>query len=370
MVVLTATVAVLAVSGTEASSARVNCGGTITADTTLDADFLHCPNNGIVIGADNVTLDMNGHTVAGDGRLVKRCPRGQFCDVGLLNDGHDGVTVTGGSVRDFAIGAFVGKARHNHVLDISSSRNDFFGIVFAESAQSVIRDSSGSGNPAPEGDGMGLFGSHNVRILDNSFHDNALGIHVEDSTDNVIRGNLFARNAGFGIFMEGDRNQVRRNRCVRNTTCVLIGSGRRNNVIARNRIFGGSAGVGIENGRGNLVVRNVVGETRVVGIYLGLEEPPIGGVDNVVRRNLVRGSDGDGFKVNEKVDRSLLIDNTASGAGDDGFDVRSRSTKLTGNRGVRNADLGIEAVRGVIDSGDNRAGENGDERDCVNVRCR
>ena len=55
----------------------------------------------------------------------------------------------------------------------------------------------------------------------------------------------------------------------------------------------------------------------------------------------------------EKDDHSLLKRNVAIGAGDDGFDVQSRSTKLTGNRAVRNGDLGIEAVRGVIDGGGN-----------------
>jgi hypothetical protein len=58
------------------------------------------------------------------------------------------------------------------------------------------------------------------------------------------------------------------------------------------------------------------------------------------------------------------------GAGDDGFDVRSPTAKLTGNRAVRNADLGIEAVRGVTDGGGNIARGNGDPRQCVNVACR
>ena len=69
-VVLAAAVAVLAVSGSEASTNRMSCGDTITADTTLHADLLDCPNNGIVIAADDVSLDLNGHSVGGDGRPV------------------------------------------------------------------------------------------------------------------------------------------------------------------------------------------------------------------------------------------------------------------------------------------------------------
>ena len=47
----------------------MSCGDTITTDTTLDSDLVDCPTNRIVIGADNVTLDLNGHTIDGDGTV-------------------------------------------------------------------------------------------------------------------------------------------------------------------------------------------------------------------------------------------------------------------------------------------------------------
>ena len=102
----------------------MSCGATITTDTTLDSDLVDCPNNGVVIGADDVTLDLNGHTIAGDGKEFA-VPRDEFCDIGVLNAGHDGVTVRDGSVREFGVGVFLGKARHSRVLGISSSRNAF-----------------------------------------------------------------------------------------------------------------------------------------------------------------------------------------------------------------------------------------------------
>jgi parallel beta-helix repeat protein len=356
--------------GTQAAKAvQVSCGETITADTTLDSDLVDCPNNGIVIGADRITLDLNGHTVDGNGKLIKKCPKNEPCDLGLVNDGHDGVTVRNGSVREFATGVFVGRARQNRVLGIASSRNDFFGIVLAESARSLVRDSSGSNSPAPDGDGLGLFASHDIRILNNSFRRNAqLGIHVVDSHDNLINGNLFFRNADFGILMEGDRNQVRGNRCVRNGTCVIVAPGNRN-VIARNRLSRDGSGIGIEKGRGNLVTGNVIVRARRQGIYLGLNEPAIGGVGTVVRGNVVRGSGADAFTVREADDRSLLRGNVARGAGDDGFDIENTSTRVTRNRAVRNADLGIEAVFGVIDGGGNKARGNGNALQCSNVFC-
>ena len=362
--------------GALAQIAPLSCGDTITTDTTLDSDLLDCPSNGIVIGADDITLDLNGHTVSGDGEPFKPCPEDEFCDVGVLNNGHDGVTVRNGSVKQFESGVFVGRARENRVLDVSSSQNTFFGFLVFRSAQSLVRDSSGSRNIAPDGDGMGLFESHDVRIVDNSFRRNpGPGIHVQASTDNLIKGNLISHSAP-GILFGGerradraDRNQVRGNRFVRNGAGVIVARGNRN-VIAGNRLLRDGDGIAIENGRDNLVALNVVLDARKDGIYLGLDDPPIGGAENVVRRNVVRRSGEDGFDIRRKENHSLLKRNIATRSGDDGFDVESSSTKLARNRAVGNHDLGIEAVEGFTDRGGNRASGNGDPRQCVNVRCR
>ena len=85
---LLSVVALLALSGVTAAAgqappAGLKCGDTITADTTLDRDLTGCPSNGIIIGADDITLDLNGHTISGDGKPVRRCPRRQPCDMGV-----------------------------------------------------------------------------------------------------------------------------------------------------------------------------------------------------------------------------------------------------------------------------------------------
>jgi parallel beta-helix repeat protein len=357
----------IALGGGPSSASHVSCGDTITTDTTLDSDLTDCPSNGIVIGADDVTLDLNGHRIAGDGEPVKRCRRGEFCDVGVANDGHDGVTLRGGSLHGFASGVVIAQARRNRVLNVSSSRNQFFGFVIAESSRSVVRDSSGNDNPEPDGDGIGIYASRRVRIVGNSFRRNALGMHVKDSTDILIARNRFARNPHMGILMEANRNQVRGNRCSRNGECIVVAPGNRN-VVAGNRSFRDNGGIAIEKGRGNLVARNVVVHARWEGIRLGINEPPIGGVGNVARGNLVRGG-RNGFLVAENDRHGVLMRNTAIGAADDGFDVKSSSAKLKANRAIRNADLGIAAVPGVLDTGGNIARHNGDPRQCTHIRC-
>jgi parallel beta-helix repeat protein len=360
--------AVLIVGAGPALASHVGCGDTITTDTTLDSDLVDCPSNGVVIGADDITLDLDGHLIDGDGTEFAACPKHEICDVGVVNDSHDGVKVKGGSTREFGVGVLVSRARDSRVVDISSSENVFFGAVVIESSRSVVRDSSLSNNIPPEGDGIGLFGSDHLRILNNSIqHNPGPGIHVDDSADNLIKGNRLSDN-GPSILVEANRNEMRENRISRGGG-IVVGPGNRN-VIARNHVSRAQESISA-TGRENLIARNVVVDARGRGISLGVDfadGPDFGGVDNIVRRNEVRGSGGDAFLINHK-GSYVLKRNIATRAKDDGFDVECRSTRLAKNRATRNAALGIKAVRGVIDGGGNVARHNGDRRQCTHIPC-
>src|SRR4051794_19728420 len=96
----------MAVGGmSPASGATLDCGDVLTTDTVLQADLLGCPGNGLVVGADDVTLNLNGHTISGDGLPDSSCPVDVQCDVGIDNAaGHRGLTLLRGSVRNFSVG--------------------------------------------------------------------------------------------------------------------------------------------------------------------------------------------------------------------------------------------------------------------------
>src|SRR3954454_7559233 len=68
--------------GKAAAFQQLSCGDTITADATLHHNLVNCPHNGIIIGADNITLDLNYHTIDGDGISSPEC------ECGVDNDGH------------------------------------------------------------------------------------------------------------------------------------------------------------------------------------------------------------------------------------------------------------------------------------------
>ena len=100
-----------------------SCGAVITADTTLLHDLIDCPGDGIVIGAANVTLDLNRHTIDGDAASGALGP-----DIGIRNDGFDGVTVKGGTVREFDFGIRISNVSANSLLRLLSTLNSRAGI--------------------------------------------------------------------------------------------------------------------------------------------------------------------------------------------------------------------------------------------------
>src|SRR4051812_37070218 len=86
-------VAVTAVPAAQAHGhAPVACGQTITTSTTLSHDVVGCGATGLLIGADGVTLDLHGHTIRGTNAKGS---------VGVVVDGHTGVTIRRGTVSGF-----------------------------------------------------------------------------------------------------------------------------------------------------------------------------------------------------------------------------------------------------------------------------
>lgn len=316
----------IALGASQATASHVSCGDTITVDTTLDSDLLNCPNNGIVIGADGITLDLNGHAVAGDGEEFKPCPKNESCDVGVLNDGHDGVTIKTGAVTAFGPGVLLFKARHNRLRDLSANENAFNGIVIVRSSHNQIERSSASRNGrTTDFPGLALVESHHNRITHNTLSDNGdLALILYASDRNHISHNKARGNPEDGMIIEGDRNEIVRNRLVRNGGGILI------TIVTR-----GEKAVG-----------------------------------NVVRGNEVRNARGGGIAVDRVPKRTVIKGNHVVGSGRVGIIVGSPSTTITKNRAVRNGGLGIKAVEGVIDGGGNRASGNGDARQCLNVKCR
>src|SRR3954454_11391077 len=102
-----------------AGAAPLSCGDVITKDTTHHADLVGCPGDGLVIGADGITLDLNGHSIEGSG--IGSGPDIVYGDTrnGIDNTAeHSAVTVENGKVGHFEVGVKLYDADANHITGL------------------------------------------------------------------------------------------------------------------------------------------------------------------------------------------------------------------------------------------------------------
>jgi parallel beta-helix repeat protein len=370
--------AVSSASG-RALAAQPSCGDTIIVDTELISDLVNCPNNGVVIGADNITLDLNGHVIDGDGTEFSDCPPDGVCDVGVVDFDHHGVTIKGGRVREFTFGALVVGARDSRLSRLALKDNLFSGLLVAASEHSEIDGLSVSRNGlTTDQAGIDLFDSHDLTLAGNDvFANGDIGFFVAGLDDSRFEENSLADNPETGILLDhGNGNTFSRNRFSNNGDGLVV-SGHAN-TVAGNYVSdtvggpdGNGFGISLEGGTDNVIEGNIVVRSRQADIRLAAFEqfggPPT--VGNTVRGNLVRDSEVDGLLVESTAADTFVERNIAIGASDDGIDVDSAATTVTGNLAMRNGDLGIEAVPGVTDGGGNKARANGNPAQCTNVSC-
>jgi hypothetical protein len=377
------------------------CGDTIVTSTKLHADLTDCPGDGLIIGADGITLDLKGHTIDGDA-----VSGGD--DTGVRIDGHDGVVVKHGTIQEFDHALHLTGAGHNEISHVFATRNGD-----EEIGRAILLDEGSDWNRIVHNDASSngrsgvavLDGHHNLVAHNRTATNGVAGMGIFGGSDNVVIANAITDNADNGIFWgagttggrfagnrvtgnpgggfameEADGATVAHNLIARNGDNVIVfGSG---NLIRANAVLdaagcddGCGYGVSVEGGTGNVVSGNLVLGGAHDGIRLDTFAPDdLPTTDTIVEGNLVRGAGIDGISVGTETDNPVpgarIAFNAVSRAGDDGIDVRRAGTLISRNRADRNGDLGIFAAPGAIDGGGNRAHGNGNPAECVGVVCR
>jgi parallel beta-helix repeat protein len=338
--VLLIVVSALLLAASPAAASHISCGDVITEDATLDSDLIDCPGNGIVIDANDVTLDLNGHVVDGRGHSWG-------ITAAATPEGRSGVTIENGSVRDFEFG--VVQAADFGVVSHISAFSNFVGIDASTPSGHVRVERN-----TLEGNGHGIKAdTEDARIERNVVQGNCVGLEV-GGFRNLVRHNDVRENSCLGLELVDAREQhVVANRIVDNGSQIdafphpgllLIGSVT-DSVIEKNRLAGNRSGiVMMEHAQRNLVERNHVVDSALDGIAV-IQDQSVN-ADNLIVKNIARRN------------------------GDDGIDIDVASNYLRGNLASKNGDFGIEAVPGVIDGGKNRAFGNGNPLQCLNVDCK
>ncbi len=400
--VCAAVAALLLPASGQARAMHMSCGATITSDTTLDNDLANCPNVGIVIGANDITLDLNAHAVSGDGEPVASCPEGASCDIGIDNTaGHTGVTIMGGAVRGFDVGVLVLGAGENRLHRLASANNSSFGLIVGDSTTTRIDHNSSVDDgisgivvfdsqhlridhnaiTGTSGYAVPVFGSSHNRfehnLLMNDQHGFLLGGSDENagSNDNEIRGNRLAHGPGIEVANSSD-NRVRENVLTNPGDGVLLIESRRTQVSGNaihqagvGFLEAGGFGILLDGADDNILQRNAVSDGTGPAIFVTTLESQGTSDRNVVSDNVANSNLGVGILVDNAATATLLERNTANQNRDDGIQIGAPGTTVTGNTANYNGNYGIEAVPGVIDGGGNRARGNGNVLQCTNLTC-
>jgi parallel beta-helix repeat protein len=380
---------VLAPGALATKPVAVSCGQVITRDTKLANDLSDCHGIGLVVGADGVTLDLNGHTVDGDGVA-------DFEGIQVKN--HDRAIVKNGRITDFVEGVGVLFSTGTRIRDLSIARERHV-AVFVGDSDDVIAERNAAADVAF----AGLFAtrSHDVRFQRNSVTTSGAGIAVRVSDHVAIAANTLSQNAdGPGVFLfDGTSDsRVEHNTLVDNGDGIVLDGGPVRNVIASNSESGSGAGAVLVAAEANRIEGNLFAGNIFVGVVLvgsddnrvesnsivdsGHDPESEGGIHlvsnddgstsdrNLIVKNTLTGNAPDGLLVDAGQADTRVDSNRSDRNADDGIDVGSPATTLTGNTANRNHDLGIEAVAGVTDGGGNRARGNGNPLQCVDVFCK
>ena len=200
------------------------CGETITKTTTLTADIGPCLANGVIIGTDHITLNLNGH------RIFGRSTR-QDDIAGIRLPVRVGVTVENGSLDSFSEGIFVNSGSGNTIKKMN------------------VHDNVGPPNlNADFGDGLLLESSAFNKVLTNTFTRNGtfdnIGIFGLDANYNVIQGNTLTNSVTPGVTFGGGQG-------VGIDAFLFLGDPRRGNSLWGNNVIGntitGNQGAGISS---------------------------------------------------------------------------------------------------------------------------
>ncbi|NMX21869.1 hypothetical protein C5S30_05445 [ANME-1 cluster archaeon GoMg4] len=286
------------------------CGDTVTESCTFNCD-LSCKNgHGLIIGAYNVTINGNGHTL--DGVLAGACDDWVERS-GIYSKGYDNVMIKNLEIKNFCNGIYL--------------EGDTRDVIYRNTIDTCeIHHNGNDKGGDTQTHGIKMRYVYNSTISSNKVH------------HNLGRGDS-CENGGNGIFLyAGDYNIITNNTVYGNTKAGIFTKMKpKYNNISDNTVT--------ENGQGGIVLRcklsslfiienNVVSDNKGVGIY-------VGGAGNTLKSNTVMdnrngsayGWDGMGIWIEREAYNTTLVSNNVTG--NDYADIKVKEG-LTGIKGYNN----------------------------------
>jgi parallel beta-helix repeat protein len=232
----------------------VSCGDTITTDTILDTDLI-CSGDGLQIGASNIVLDCNGHTIRGLGTGYTN----GIYTWGIIGYPKTNVTIKNCYITNFTYGINLGVYNNSKIINNKVFNNTWYGLTLNYFTYSVIED--------------------------NIAYNQKAGFAFSDSSYNIIKNNEAFNNYDYyGGFYLNDcgYNNITNNLVHDNNRGFYIGYGNSYNTFSNNKVYDNSiGGITLYWSDFNTIKNNLVYNQIGAGIFLQ------GSDNNIISDNTV-----------------------------------------------------------------------------------
>lgn len=251
-----------------ADETTVSCGQVITTSVKLANDLPNCPTTGpgLEVGAPNITIDLNGHTI--NSAPANTNPGIDNSPTFGTSPGHAEVKIKNGTITRFVNGILLGTgANRNNIERILAIDNSFTGI----NAENVDRLEVSKSNAFQNvNTGILLNSVNNARVERNVALNNDFGIGlIGTGTGNLLHLNSVVNNTADGIqapFTTVTATRIENNDANNNgedgidVQATDAATVIKDNNANRNVAFGIRAAVGVTDGGGNRASGNTAGQ--------------------------------------------------------------------------------------------------------------
>jgi parallel beta-helix repeat protein len=184
------------------------CSMTIETDFKLETN-LNCYKDGLIVSGSGITIDLNGKTITGPGKILEHS--------GIVILGND-VTLNGpGTITNFKKGIHL---INSNTIDVNSIilQNNHFGIFSINSSYGKMSETNITLNNV----GISAYSSNNLFFKNNLIMDNQLsGITLVNTNQSLIERNNI-KGSGIGLFLDepSNNNQINDNSLIYNTVDI------------------------------------------------------------------------------------------------------------------------------------------------------
>lgn len=182
---------------------QCNCGDTLTSSQTMWYNLTGCTGDGLIIGANDITLDCNGNLIHGDDSLL---------DYGLQywQYSKNGTTIKNCDIEGFYYGIGLWKSSNNILTNIKANFNTYYGIFLGSSSNNntltgITANSNWEGFET-KGFGIYIDSSSNNRLTNITANSNHRGIFLGSSSNNTLTGINASENHWWGIHIDSSSN--------------------------------------------------------------------------------------------------------------------------------------------------------------------